>query len=173
SGTDLGIMWDNGETGPGRQVLMAFGDTFGDCSVEGDEWRRNILMRSADTDLSDGIAVPDPHPGERYSGAPVLASDPNFAREILGSIGIDGVETTVVPTAAVAVGGTQYINFMSVRAWGEPGEWWTNASALAYSTDNGETWTVDPATARINTPVEVPASSSWPSAMPGSSSTRM
>ncbi|MDX5310538.1 MAG: DUF4185 domain-containing protein, partial [Rhodococcus sp. (in: high G+C Gram-positive bacteria)] len=29
SGTDLGIMWDNGETGPGRQVLMAFGDTFG------------------------------------------------------------------------------------------------------------------------------------------------
>ncbi|ANZ27071.1 hypothetical protein A4U64_22060 [Rhodococcus sp. WB1] len=156
SGTDLGIMWDNGGTGPGRQVLAAFGDTFGDCSVEGDEWRRNILMRSGDTELSDGIAVPDPRPGDRYSGAPVLSSDPNFAREVLGSVGIDGVETTVVPTAGISVGGTQYINFMSVRAWGEPGEWWTNASAVAYSTDNGETWTVDPATARVNTPVEVP-----------------
>ena len=33
TGTDLGIMWDNGD--PIRQVLMAFGDTYGYCSVRG------------------------------------------------------------------------------------------------------------------------------------------
>src|SRR6476659_6632947 len=44
TGTDLGIMWDNG----GHQVLMAFGDTYGYCGVRGQQWRYNTLMRSQD-----------------------------------------------------------------------------------------------------------------------------
>ena len=59
-GRDLGIMWDNGQTGANDQVLIAFGDTFGDCSVSGQQWRSNTLFRSADRNLSDGVSVPDP-----------------------------------------------------------------------------------------------------------------
>ena len=60
SGADLGIMWDNGQSGLNDQVLIAFGDTYGNCSVAGQEWRQNTLFRSADRNLSDGISVPDP-----------------------------------------------------------------------------------------------------------------
>ena len=62
--TDLGIMWDNGS----GQVLTAFGDTFGDAWVgpggggfgPGDvNWRSNVLLRSTDTNLSDGMSFND------------------------------------------------------------------------------------------------------------------
>ncbi|MFZ2176575.1 MAG: DUF4185 domain-containing protein [Rhodococcus sp. (in: high G+C Gram-positive bacteria)] len=156
SGTDLGIMWDNGGTGAQKQILSAMGDTFGDCSVDGQQWRRNVLMRSSDANLADGITVPNPQPGNLYAGSPVTAAAPNFSREILPSIGVYGVEATVVPTAGISVGGTQYVNFMSVRAWGEPGVWDTNASTIATSTDNGENWIPVATTTRVNTPLDVP-----------------
>ncbi len=156
SGTDLGIMWDNGAQGEDRQVLMAFGDTFGDCSLPDQQWRHNVLMRTTDADLSDGIDVPDPVPGDPRAGSPVLPSAPDISRELVGSLALDGVEITVIPTAGIAVDGIQYVNFMSVRSWGDHGEWWTNASMIATSTDNGETWQLDPATARINLPLDVP-----------------
>lgn len=138
-GTDLGIMWDNGE----GQVLAAFGDTFGFnrnpfCGLVGD-WRSNVLFRSTDRNLSDGMSI-DSAPLDR----------PNHARELIESRKVNGVEITTIPTAGIAVGGVQYLDFMSVRSWGAPGEWHTNFSALASSTDNGETWTVHPLTARLN-----------------------
>ncbi|MGN5238038.1 DUF4185 domain-containing protein [Rhodococcus sp. SJ-3] len=156
SGTDLAIMWDNGAAGPDRRILMAFGDTFGDCTVPGEQWRHNILMRSSDASLADGIDVPDPVPGDIHAGSPVDAHAPDFSRELVGSLGIEGIEKTVIPTAGIAVDGVQYINFMSVRAWGDHGEWWTNASMIGTSVDNGETWQVDPATARLNVPLDIP-----------------
>lgn len=156
SGTDLGIMWDNGAEGDDRQILMAFGDTFGNCSAPGQQWRHNVLMRTDDTDPSDGITVPDPNPGDLRGGSPVDVDSPFFSRELVGSLGIDGVEITVIPTAGIAVDEVQYVNFMSVRSWGDHGEWWTNASMIATSTDNGETWSVDPGTARLNVPLDVP-----------------
>ena len=76
SGADLGIMWDNGQTGLNDQVLMAFGDTFGDCSVSGQQWRSNTLFRSADRNLSDGMSVPDPAYGNVYAGSPVASATP-------------------------------------------------------------------------------------------------
>lgn len=39
---------------------------------------------------------------------------------------------------------------MAVQQWGNPGSWTTSYSALAYSTDNGENWTVAPQTVRYN-----------------------
>ena len=57
----------------------------------------------------------------------------------------------MIPTAAISVPGAgaggatrQYINFMSVRSWDTPGRWTTNYSAIAYSDDNGQNWTVVP-----------------------------
>ena len=56
--TDLGIMWDDGD---GR-VLTAFGDTFGNAwtgpgggAGPNGNWRSNVLVRSSDRNLADGM----------------------------------------------------------------------------------------------------------------------
>ena len=142
SGTDLGIIWDNGYAGSQRQVLIAFGDTFGNCNLPDQEWRKNVLFRSADTDLTDGMSIPRPIPGDRFAGSPVSADRPDFSIQVIQSMGLAGTEVTVIPTAGISVGTRQYVNFMSVSRWGAPGQWSTNFSAVAVSDDNGETWTV-------------------------------
>lgn len=142
SGADLGIVWDNGQTGANNQVLIAFGDTFGNCSVPDQEWRKNTLFRSSDRNLTDGITVPNPVPGNIYAGSPVDAARPNFSRQVIQSLGLAATEVTIIPTAGISVGTTQYVNFMSVSQWGSAGQWSTNFSAVAVSNDNGETWTV-------------------------------
>jgi hypothetical protein len=144
SGADLGIMWDNGQSGSNNQVLIAFGDTFGDCSVPDQEWRSNTLFRSADRGLDDGMAIPNPQFNNIYAGSPVDPNRalPNFSRQVIASLHLAATEVTVIPTAGISVGTTQYVNFMSVSSWGSPGQWSTNFSAVAVSTDNGENWTV-------------------------------
>lgn len=131
--TDLGIMWDNGA----GQVLTAFGDTFGATwtgpgGVAGaapNGWRSNLLVRSNDTTLSDGMS---------YQSSP--ESSPGFAKQLIPSQKINNVEITVIPTAGVSVGTRQYMGFMSVNHWGTPGSWVTNRAGIAYSDDNGENW---------------------------------
>lgn len=157
SGTDLGISWDNGS----GQTLMAFGDTFGNCARPGQGWRHNVLLRSNDTDLGDGVYIHDAVPGDPQSGSPVHAGSPHFSRELIPALGFDLVELTTIPTAAIALprpggGYRQYINYMSVRAWGDPGHWATNYSAIAYSDDNGQTWTTDHNTLLVNAPIALP-----------------
>ncbi|MGI9125627.1 MAG: DUF4185 domain-containing protein, partial [Mycobacterium sp.] len=62
AGTDVGIMWDNGiADNPAtavneHQVLIAFGDTFSGLNMTG-TWRSNVLLRSSDANLADGITV--------------------------------------------------------------------------------------------------------------------
>lgn len=127
-GTDLGIMWDDGAGG----VLTAFGDTFGDWSGDGgggQDWRSNVLLRSTDADLADGMS---------FDWA--LEDAPGHAGEIVGSAKIPGEEHTTIPTAGIAIDGRQYLSYMSVREWGEPGQWWTNFAQLLYSDDGGQTW---------------------------------
>ncbi|MGV9859679.1 DUF4185 domain-containing protein [Gordonia sp. NPDC003425] len=126
-GTDLGILWDNGN----GQILAAFGDTkslngwsllYGDLFY----WRSNFLLRSTDRNLAHGMTF------SSHAGPPGYASrllKPNLAREI-----------TVLPTAGVAANGKQYMNVMAVRQWGQPGEWFTRWSGLVVSGDNGNHW---------------------------------
>lgn len=129
--TDLGIMWDNGS----GQVLTAIGDTFGSTwtgpgGTGGSNWRSNILLRSNDATLSDGMT---------FQSAPLSA--PGNAKQLIPSQKIDNVEITVIPTAGISVGTRQYLGYMSVKHWGVPGQWDTNRSGIAYSDDNGENWT--------------------------------
>ncbi|MFB8146351.1 DUF4185 domain-containing protein [Microbacterium sp. NPDC056003] len=131
--TDLGIMWDDGD---GR-VLTAFGDTFGNGwtgpgggSGPNGNWRSNVLVRSSDSDLSDGML---------FESAP--QSPQGIAKELIPSKKVNGDEMTTIPTAGISVGDRQYIGFMSVRQWGEPGYWDTNYAGIAYSDDDGENWT--------------------------------
>jgi hypothetical protein len=165
-GTDVGTMWDNGiPDNPAtlnineHQVLIAVGDTFGGPNSA--DWRANTILRSSDTTLSDGITIPNGqwYTGNWFGGAP-LGPDgfPNRARQVIFASGLPA-GVALIPTAGISIptpgtqfGVTQYMSFMSVTQWGAPGQWTTNYSALAYSTDNGENWTVAPQTARYNQP---------------------
>lgn len=142
SGTDLGIMWDNGS----RQILMAFGDTSGYCSVPGHQWRYNVLMRSQDGALAKTISV---------DNSPLWAR--GISKQIINSTRWAPSETGIIPTAGVSVGRNQYLNFMSIRSWDANGAWTTNYSAIAVSPDDGEHWGVYPGTVRTPTPDSVPA----------------
>jgi hypothetical protein len=144
NGADLGIMWDNGDTF-NDQVLIAFGDTYGYCSLGG-QHRYNALFRSQDRALTHGISVPNGSPGDRYSGSP--ERQPGFSKQIINKLIRVPAEEAIIPTAGISVGRTQYLNFMSVRNWGSPAQWGTNYSAIAMSPDNGENWGIYPGTVR-------------------------
>jgi hypothetical protein len=173
SGTDVGIMWDNGiwddptTAAHENEVLIAFGDTFGNRLAPGEEWRNNVLFRSWDRNLADGISVADGHyvgtgPGSTdiWAGSPLdrtqwLQFQRTFAKQVVPNPNL-GPAVTIIPTAGISVpragapfGVMQVINFMAVQQWGSPGQW-TSYSALATSLDNGESWQVAPQTVRYN-----------------------
>jgi Domain of unknown function (DUF4185) len=149
SGADLGIMWDNGDPAS-DQVLMAFGDTYGYCGVQGSQWRYNTLFRTRDRTLSHGINVANGSVSDPYSGSPELR--PGLAKQIIPSIRWAPTEKGIIPTAGISVGRTQYVNFMSIKNWDSPGQWTTNFSAIAVSSDNGQNWGVYPGTIRTPAP---------------------
>jgi len=144
AGADLGIMWDNGDPG-NDQVLIAFGDTFGYCSVRG-QHRYNAMFRSQDRSLSHGIDVPSGSVYDTHSGSPEWQA--GFSKQIINRLGVAPTEVAIIPTAGISVGRTQYVNFMSIKDWGNPGEWSTNFSAIAMSPDNGQNWWIYPGTIR-------------------------
>ncbi|BBZ74775.1 hypothetical protein MANY_01120 [Mycolicibacterium anyangense] len=145
TGTDLGIMWDNGDPA-NQQVLMAFGDTNGYCQIPGKQWRYNVLFRTQDRSLANTISVADGVPGNPYSGSPVWRQ--GISKQVINSINAAPEETGIIPTAGVGFGGKQFMNFMSIKSWDANGAWTTNYSAIAVSSDNGETWGVYPNTVR-------------------------
>ncbi len=145
-GTDLGIMWTD-ERG---QILAAFGDTFGagwtgPGSEAGDpaavDWRSNTLARSSDRNPADGMV---------FDG--FVTDHPGHAKELIPSLKRDDVEITTIPTGGINVGGRNYLAYMSVRHFGQPGQWTTNHSGIAYSDDNGQTWVDAPSARQPNTP---------------------
>jgi hypothetical protein len=133
-GTDLGIMWTD-ERG---QILAAFGDTFGlgwagissgFANPTTIDWRSNTLARSTDRNPANGMSF------NNY-----VTDRPGHAKELLPSLKQDGVEMTKIPTGGVNVGGRNYLAYMSIRSFTEPGQWLTNHSGIAYSDDGGQTW---------------------------------
>lgn len=166
-GTDVGVMWDNGiaddPTTPinEHQVLIAFGDTFGGPNMTG-TWRLNTLFRSSDLTLADGLSIPNGEwfNGNMFGGSPLW--EPTYARQIILPERLPAglpAGVTLIPTAGISVptpgtefGATQYLSFMSVKQWGSAGQWTTNYSAMAYSTDNGENWYIAPTSVRMNDP---------------------
>lgn len=132
--TDLGIMWDAGDS----RVLAAFGDSF-TCGANSDGWHSNSLFQTHDENPSNGIFLEGPATGSR--------SEEFLPR----SLKIDNVEMTIIPTAGIEVNGAQHVDFMSVKHWGNPGSWTTNYAQTAKSTDGGKTWSVVPNSMRTNT----------------------
>jgi len=116
-GTDLGIMFSHS-----NKVFLVFGDTFSSIDSKAN-WRSNTMAFSTDFDASDNI---------KFDGWVVNRA--NCAKEIIASKKIDNVEKTCIPTAAISIDSTVYVHYMSVRKWGQPGEWSVNYSSFATST---------------------------------------
>ena len=155
-GTDLGIMWDNGipdnpstTTVNEHQVLILFGDTFGsNTPVRTGVWRNNMLLRSSDNILSNGMYVRDgsvPIEGttaDDFTGAPLVYNselNQNIFKQVIANERYAvGQDITIIPTSAISVpynnayGSRQYATFMDVRSWDTPGRWTTNYSGVAY-----------------------------------------
>lgn len=128
-GTDLGIMF----THDGGTMVM-FGDTFGECTPSGNDWRSNVMLTAQGGVPTDGLKITGARPGGTNGAATALVQGAHQAN--------GAGEVTVIPTAAISVNGTMYMRVMSVRDWNAPGGWNTNYSALVKSTDNGQTWKI-------------------------------
>ena len=130
-GTDLGSMFQHD-----GKTWFVFGDTFGErppgfTGGGGSFWRSNTLGYTTDTDPSDGITLDG-----------MILDEFGAAAELLPSKKVDNEEMTVIPTHGFAANGAMYLHWMSVRHWGDPGEWEVNDAGLAKSTDDGQSWTV-------------------------------
>lgn len=129
AGQDLGSMFEAfGKT------WFVFGDTFGQRKAGltgggGTEWRSNALAYTTDADPSDGIHL------DGY-----VVDDIGWAKELIDSKKVDDLEMTTIPTYGFEANGAMYLAYMSVKHWGEPGEWETNYSGFAKSSDQGQTW---------------------------------
>lgn len=129
--TDLGSMFEHD-----GKMWFVFGDTFGERDPAftgggGSFWRSNVLAWTTDFDPADGIELEG-----------MIVDDIGTAQELLPSAKVDDDEMTVIPTHGFAVGDRMYLHWMSVRHWGEPGEWEVNDAGLAVSSDDGQTWAV-------------------------------
>lgn len=136
-GTDLGIVWDATTDPAHPKVMIAFGDSFdgwGGNGGGGTGWRGNLLALSEDKDLSDDL---------KFTTMIADQATPDYAKEIIHSDhNTDGnSDYTAIPTAGISVGGRHYIHYMQIRNWGANGRWNINFSEIAYSDDDGQTWT--------------------------------
>ena len=131
-GTDLGIMWFNGDNG---LTQLAFGDTFSGRNMTGD-WRSNVLLLSDDTQLYDGLSLINTGPA--YQFIPAARNQVFFI----------GSEVTNIPTSAVYADATNYVSYMSVKSWDTPGRWTTNYSAVSEYDPATDKWVLQTSTVR-------------------------
>lgn len=124
-GTDLGISVNKGD-----ETFIFFGDTFKN-EDQTENWRSNVAAVTKDQDYTDGIVF------DR-----MIVTNTGIAKELLPGKKIEGNEVTKIPTGAICLNDTLYLSFMSVRHWGNPGEWDCNYGSVAKSTDNGENWEI-------------------------------
>lgn len=122
-GTDLGHPF----VFQGRLGLV-FGDTFEESRPGGPGWR------------SSALGWVDHPEQDRLALSAMTESHSGRANELLGSLKVDGLEQTVIPTNAATVGETIVLHYMSVACWGGHGRWVVRHSGLAASDDGGRTF---------------------------------
>lgn len=142
-GTDLGMMWDDGH----GTILTIWEDTFNPRNPEeagggasgGGDWRSNVVAFSTDWNPQQGMRLNE-----------FLTDAPGHARQVIWR---DRPEDfSIIPTGVLTVtGGRQYIAYMSIHGWGDPGEWTTNYAGLAWSDNGGRDWVKDAGARWYNT----------------------
>lgn len=126
--------WGVGGTDLGHPFLLdgrlglVFGDTFAVPEPSGPFWRSNVLGWVEDIE-SDRLEITS-----------MVESPTGGARELLGSLKINGWEQTVIPTNTTVVDGEVILHYMSVACWGRHGRWAVRHSGLAVSRDGGTTF---------------------------------
>ena len=129
-GTDLGIPIEHDD-----KLYVVFGDTWGRDESEGDDWRSNTM------------AIIESDPVHGYVISDVIKGENGEAQELLSSLKEPETEYTVMPTSGISIDGRMYLHYMSINDWDQ--QWWdykypvVNGSGLAYSDDDGQTWTKD------------------------------
>ena len=131
-GTDLGVMWLNGDNG---LTQLAFGDTFSGPNMSGN-WRSNVLLLSSDTQLYDGLTL--------INTGPALQFIPAARNQVF----FIGSEVTNIPSAAVYANDQNYVNYFSVKSWDTPGRWTTNYSAISMYDPATDKWELQPSSVR-------------------------
>lgn len=122
------------------KMYLVFGDTFGGpaadpfSSVDHEDWRSNTMA----------WIEPTAHLPQGLTFGGMITDRPGHAKELLPSLKVSGDEITVIPTYGVSVAPRMFLHYMSVNTWGQPGHWTLNSSGLAYSDDDGQSWTKDP-----------------------------
>lgn len=129
-GTDLGSMFEHDGF-----IYFAFGDTFGPreagaTGAGGALWRSNVLAYTSDRNPRDGIA---------FDG--FIVNSGGSAKQVIYS-SHSGGEVTKIPTGGVSANGNIYLYFMSVRKWGDHGNWLTNYGGVARSEDDGQSFEI-------------------------------
>ena len=128
AGADLGFSFE----GDGN-IYMVFGDTWGRSGTEGPDWRSNTMV-VVEPDGTHGFVVTD-----------AISDENGDAIELLPSLKQAKQEYTVIPTAGLVIDDRMYLHYLSVNDWDR--HWWgykepiPNGSGLAYSDDQGQTWT--------------------------------
>lgn len=130
AGTDLGFSFLD----PDGKTMLVFGDTM-DCVSAGDGWRSNVILRTTDDDYTDGVTISDALTSRGYATSGAAQEFITSRKDAAGA----GGERTVIPTSGITIGDTMYVDFMSVRDWGNAGEWTTNYAGTVKSTD-GANW---------------------------------
>lgn len=138
--TDLGVAY-----GDGSHTYFAFGDT-GSCRTGDDGWRSNTLVRTSDKNYGDGITIDQALTRDGWTSS-------GTAKQFIPSLQAgndDFTEVTTIPTAGIVIDGVHYVDYMSVKHWGDAGQWATNYAATMRSTDGGVHWDVVTDSVRVN-----------------------
>jgi hypothetical protein len=117
------------------KVYFLFGDTYGSPgNPKGNkDWRSNTMAFTTDFDASDGITFNGWITDSKHWAKELVEGDKNKTPSLS--------EVTKIPTYGWSYQGKQYMWFMSVKDWGEAADWVVNYSEIAYSDNDGDTWT--------------------------------
>ncbi len=122
-GTDLGIPYYDDVR---KQMYFLFGDTFDGINSMQGNWRSQTVGITTDLDASDGVTFDSFISGKDGKAVQIIDS--------MHDANSSGGERTCIPTGGIAINGTHYVFYMSIREWLSPG-WDVNFCAVAKSTD--------------------------------------
>lgn len=126
--TDLGINIKLND----EKFAHLYGDTFSGTDVNRGYWNSNFIAISKQQDLDNGLVFEDVIKDEHGNIKPFSQGKHN--RNEPGNLDIaKGKEVTKIPTGGISLNGYLYIYYMSVRYWGEHGEWYVTRNTLVKS----------------------------------------
>lgn len=106
-----------------------YGDTFSGNDVNQGYWHSNFIALSKQQNLDNGLTFCDVVVDEHGIIKPFCQGLHN--RNEIGNLDINkGKEVTKIPTGGIVLNDTLYVYYMSVRYWGEHGEWYVTRNTL-------------------------------------------